>query len=1239
MIVTSIPYSPRSAGKNLGFAYNELMARLRDEDWACFIDHDACFTTYDWYAQLEEITAELTEPCVLTAVTNRLGSHWQLVPGVDRDNHSMAYHRRVGKAVQSASRHVLRDATRESLMSGVVILLSKQTWLRLGGFADGFLGVDNAIHQAARERGGRVYLMEGVYVYHWYRAAEDPPSVSSPDLGPMTVAHSPRSEAGWDGPALEIASPTAWNRQQVAGRRVLLIGNDVSHAGEELETSGPISLSVVELDGSALERAWQRFREVQLADEEGNGVEFANASFDVIIASNLLERVRRPERILSRLRPWLAPGGRLVTTCRNVRTLAVVEGLLTGRWQASGGQTESRRPIRFFTRLEVEKLLHRTGFAAVSIEALPAPEYAEWVARGSPGQVKVGGLHVSGLPALEVEEFYSRGFLVEAVPRQTPDFGLTSIIIVTHNQLDYTRQCLDSLRRLTDEPYELILVDNASTDGTVEFLSSLPAAKLIVNDENRGFPAAVNQGIAAAGGSQILLLNNDTILTTGWLGTLLGALHRDPMIGLVGPCSNCVSGAQQVEFSYDDLAAMDGFAWKWGKANDGVLVDTDRLVGFCLLIRREVIDTIGMLDERFGIGCFEDDDYCLRAIRAGYRAAIARDAFIHHFGSRTFMGSGVDFAGLLRANQQRFRAKWQETVQAASPAVPAKAPASGSRSVGPFAIDPAPNGGLLLRREGVRLSLCMIVRDSSQTLPACLESIRPWVDEMVIVDTGSRDDTPRIVEAYGGRLFHFPWCDDFAAARNESLRHARGEWLFWMDSDDTISAQCGRGLRALVDGESDPNVLGYVMQVHCPGGSEDAAADTNADVTVVDHVKLIRNRPDLRFQGRIHEQILPAIRTAGGEVAWTDFFVIHSGSDHSRVGQERKRQRDLRLLHLEQAERPEHPFTLFNLGMTYVDGGQFGEAEEYLRRSIARSGPEESQLRKAYALLVYSQMRLGRSEEALKTCRAGRSLFPLDSELRFREGVLLHELSRLEEAIRAYHDVIETREERHFSSVDRGLAGFKARQNLAVVYGEMGRLDAAEQEWRAVVSEMPAYRVGWRGLVDILLRRGRLEEARALADKLEKGAALRLEAFLLRSRVAMAVGDVVAARQELEQALALSPDDHETMRLQCHFLFEHGTPSESEFALRRLIGRDPEDASAHHNLGTLLLRNKRFKDATIVFREALRLRPENLATHLHLGYALKGNGRIAEAASVFENALRLAPEDPALQSELHLLGR
>src|SRR5262249_12718512 len=129
-------------------------------------------------------------------------------------------------------------------------------------------------------------------------------------------------------------------------------------------------------------------------------------------------------------------------------------------------------------------------------------------------------------------------------------------------------------------------------------------------------------------------------------------------VGLVGPCSNNVSGEQQVQADYDALTELDGFAWDRGRAFDGVTEDTDRLVGFCLLVRREVIDAIGLLDERFGLGCFEDDDSCRRAIRAGYRAVIARDSFVHHFGGQTFRADGVDYAGLMERNQRAFDAKW-----------------------------------------------------------------------------------------------------------------------------------------------------------------------------------------------------------------------------------------------------------------------------------------------------------------------------------------------------------------------------------------------------------------------------------------------------------------------------------------------------------------------------------------------------------------------------------------------------
>src|SRR5207244_4438396 len=106
------------------------------------------------------------------------------------------------------------------------------------------------------------------------------------------------------------------------------------------------------------------------------------------------------------------------------------------------------------------------------------------------------------------------------------------------------------------------------------------------------------------------------------------------------------------------------------------------------------------------------------------------------------------------------------------------------------------------------------------------------------------------------------------------------------------------------------------------------------------------NLPALRFDRRIHEQIIPAIRQASGEVAWTDLFVVHAYSDHSAEGLKRKQERDLRLLHLELEEQPDHPFTLFNLGMTYADIGRPEEAVGYLRRSLEHSGPGESHVRK-----------------------------------------------------------------------------------------------------------------------------------------------------------------------------------------------------------------------------------------------------------------------------------------------------
>lgn len=1052
------------------------------------------------------------------------------------------------------------------------------------------------------------------------------------DSVPASIPAEPRDRSYF-----EHARPELLAMIPQSARTLLDIGCGAGRLGEAVKARQECMVVGIECDDGAAGSARKRLDRVLVGDIERMELDFTPRSFNVIVCGDILEHLRNPDRLLCRAREWLMPGGRLITSIPNVRHHSVVRSLLDGNWTYESAGLLDRDHLRFFTRREIEKLFFRAGFTISEMDYVGGPGDEAGKSQERPGSVRLGRLHLGGLSASEAEEFHAYQYLLAARPDPSPDYGLTSIVILTHNQLPYTRECVDSIIRLTDEPYELIFVDNASTDGTADYLRSLPGTAIITNPENRGFPAGVNQGIAAARGDQILLLNNDTVVTTGWLRRLLQTLHRDPKIGLVGPCSNNVSGSQQVEPGYDEITGLDGFAWDWGKAHEGVTEPSDRLVGFCLLVRRAVVDAIGGMDERFGIGCFEDDDYCRRAIQAGYKAMIARDSFVHHFGGRTFVGSGVDFASIMSGNKRLFQEKWSADVPASGQSEVPLAPSPTERTWarGLFNAVMAPGGGLLLQRSDVRLSLCMIVRDNASTIIPCLESIRPWVDEMIVVDTGSSDETPRIAERFGARLSRFPWCDDFSAARNESLRHAKGEWLFWMDSDDTIDPDCGRRLRDLAYGESDPSIYGYIVQVHCPAGGSDGSFD----VTAVDHVKLIRNRSDLRFEGRIHEQILPALRRANGDVAWTDLFVVHSGSDHSPESQERKRKRDLKLLNLELGERPDHPFTLFNLGMTYADGGRYEEAIEYFRGSIANSAPVESHLRKAYALLLFAQMQLKRWDEAKQTCELGRSLFPRDAELRFRQGVLLHELGCLEEASQAYIDVLNNREDRHFTSVDRGLNGFKARQNLALVYADLGDPVAAEHQWRLIVEEVPRYRQGWRGLGDVLLRQGKTQEAQQVAEFLSSQVEFQCEGLLMLGRVASACGDHDCAGRAFAEAVARHPDDLEARHALCQLLYERGKPGEAELALLELLRLNPNDASAQHNLGTLYLRAHRYSEAENAFCESLRHRPDSSSTYLHLGYALMESGRSKDAAAAWEHVLRLSPGDSAATQELSRVDR
>jgi GT2 family glycosyltransferase len=255
---------------------------------------------------------------------------------------------------------------------------------------------------------------------------------------------------------------------------------------------------------------------------------------------------------------------------------------------------------------------------------------------------------------------------VPVTPGGSAGVPRASIIIVTFNNLAFTKLCLTSVLANADPTtFELIVVDNGSADGSPQWLCAVadanPHVRLVLNDDNRGFAAANNQALAAARGDAIVLLNNDTIVPPGWLPRLLAHLE-DPAIGLAGPVTNRIGNEAEIGTTYRTYGDMVRFADQRARDHCGVRFDIPTPCMFCLALRRDALDRIGPLDERFEVGMLEDDDYARRAHAQGYQVVCAEDTFVHHFGQASF-GTLVptgEYSRLLEANRKRFEAKWGE---------------------------------------------------------------------------------------------------------------------------------------------------------------------------------------------------------------------------------------------------------------------------------------------------------------------------------------------------------------------------------------------------------------------------------------------------------------------------------------------------------------------------------------------------------------------------------------------------
>lgn len=240
----------------------------------------------------------------------------------------------------------------------------------------------------------------------------------------------------------------------------------------------------------------------------------------------------------------------------------------------------------------------------------------------------------------------------------------TSIIIPVYNAHEYTENCLKSIAHHTDvDSYEVILIDNGSNppyryEDIPEEISPLPT--IYRHKSNMGFPAAVNLGMKLAKGDAVCILNNDLVVTPGWLEHLTYYLDYD-LLDIVGPMTNTISGPQQVHTTYySNQEELGMVAAEWFMDNFRQFKRLHRLIGFCMLMRRSTWQTVGDFDEVYSPGNYEDDDFCLRAIEKGFRLGYAKDVYIHHFGSVTHGLLGINYNSLLAKNHKIFSSKWAQ---------------------------------------------------------------------------------------------------------------------------------------------------------------------------------------------------------------------------------------------------------------------------------------------------------------------------------------------------------------------------------------------------------------------------------------------------------------------------------------------------------------------------------------------------------------------------------------------------
>ena len=477
------------------------------------------------------------------------------------------------------------------------------------------------------------------------------------------------------------------------------------------------------------------------------------------------------------------------------------------------------------------------------------------------------------------------------------------------------------------------------------------------------------------------------------------------------------------------------------------------------------------------------------------------------------------------------------------------------------------------------ISLCMIVRDSQDSLVAALESAQPFVDEIVVVDTGSEDATIEVAKQHDAAVFEFPWCDDFSAARNHSIEKATGDWIFWMDSDDVLLPGTGEEMRRLAETHPDRDT---VFLAACEERMNTANASGQVESTT--HVRLFPRHPELRFEYRVHEQLIPAVTRLGLKVRTTSMRVEHVTTRSDDAG-ERRYERNMRLLRLDLEERPDDPWVLLNIGrLAHFRLENSEEAIGYLRRAVSLMDADRTADR---GFLLNLQLELesvyrrnGNDDEAIRCLMEARKMFPQDAAVLWRLGNAFERKNELQNAITCYHELAQ-----------HGIASPIVFQIKDVRQKAAGKVRELSARLGINTTATPA------------------NIAQAFQSAVQKFRA----------------GQMAEAFRDCQQIVARDPNHKQSLYLAGVIAGSTNNPQQAVQLLSRAIQVDPNVSDYHRNLALAFHQLARYEEALRHYDAALSLRPDDADAHFGRGNTLVAMDQIDPAIHHFREVIRLQP--------------